>query len=438
MRQPGLAYRAIRRLCTAALGAFYPRIEVRGLERVPVEGGLVVVANHPNGLVDPMAILATFPRRVFPISKATLFPHPIIGPFLKLLGAIPVYRREDANRDPAKNAAAIGRAAEALRRGGSILIFPEGVSQAEPVLQPLRRGAARMALAADASILPVGLVFHRPGTFREGWAFVIFGEPLRPRAAALDAADGEEVEEALTETIHTALRRLIVEARDRATLRLLESAEELVHGPTDLRSSSPAELAEWRQAAMRAATRWVNRDPDRLARLERNLTAFVDTARDLGIEGAVVPRRYSLALVARYAVREGAPLVLGLPLAAVGLVANAVPYLLTQLAVLAIRPDPVIEASVKIAAGVVLYPVAWGALAWMLHRVLGGWIAPAAFLALALPSSLFALAWSDRWERFRRDARGFFAFLGNRDLHARLVDRRAALKREIEAMLAEG
>ena len=62
-------------------------------------------------------------------------------------------------------------AAAALGRGDAILIFPEGVSQPEPALMPLRTGAARMLLAAPPevgpaiSLIPVGLLFHEPGDF---------------------------------------------------------------------------------------------------------------------------------------------------------------------------------------------------------------------------------------------------------------------------------
>ena len=69
---------------------------------------------------------------------------------------------------------------------GAILIFPEGVSHSEPTLMPLRTGAARMLLGAEAlaggrlgvTLLPVGLIFHEPGSFRTGWALVLVGDPV--------------------------------------------------------------------------------------------------------------------------------------------------------------------------------------------------------------------------------------------------------------------
>src|SRR5207253_1824473 len=107
-------------------------------------------------------------------SHAPLARHPLIGPPLRLIGAVPVHRRAEAGDDPRKNEEMFAAAIEALRAGGVILIFPEGRTQPQPILLPLRTGAARLALGAEraaggvsrVTLLPVGMVFHDPGTFR--------------------------------------------------------------------------------------------------------------------------------------------------------------------------------------------------------------------------------------------------------------------------------
>src|SRR5262245_22908213 len=172
-----MGYRVVRRLARWLLGLFYGRIEVVGAERIPPAGPLILTANHQNALVDPMILMAVVPRRLRPVAKAPLFRYPVLGWLMRLSGAIPVERRHDPGSDPAKNAAMFATATATLAAGGAILIFPEGVSQAEPRLMPLRTGAARMALAAAnagsaPTLLTVGLVYHEPGTFRTGSALV--------------------------------------------------------------------------------------------------------------------------------------------------------------------------------------------------------------------------------------------------------------------------
>ncbi|PYP99263.1 MAG: hypothetical protein DMF82_25350 [Acidobacteria bacterium] len=224
-----MTYRLVRALTRLLLWLFYCRVEVVGRERIPAEGGVIVAANHHNSVVDAMVIVAVLPRPVMVLANAPLFRHPLIGPFLRLMGALPVQRRAEAGDDPRKNDAMFAAAIGALRRGGVILIFPEGRTQPQPMLLPLRTGAARMMLGAvtagegePVTLLPVGIVFHDPGTFRSGSVQVMIGTPVP--AADLVSAHRERPEEAvrlLTARLTEGIRARIVEAEDQYTLELL-------------------------------------------------------------------------------------------------------------------------------------------------------------------------------------------------------------------------
>src|ERR1051325_9393825 len=143
-----MGFAAVRGMIRMLLAVFYRRIEVIGAERIPDRGGLIVAANHHNSLVDAMILLAVVPRRLRTLAQAQLFDHPLIGPFLRRLGALPVHRRQEAGDDPLKNESLFAETTRTLRQGGGIIIFPEGRTQPEPVLLELRTGTARMLLAA--------------------------------------------------------------------------------------------------------------------------------------------------------------------------------------------------------------------------------------------------------------------------------------------------
>src|SRR5262249_42868297 len=85
-----IAFRTVRRLSAILRGLFPRRTEVVGRERLPASGPAIVAANHHNGLVDGMLLLATAPRPLSALAKAPLFRNPLLGPFLWALGAIPV------------------------------------------------------------------------------------------------------------------------------------------------------------------------------------------------------------------------------------------------------------------------------------------------------------------------------------------------------------
>lgn len=441
---PGLL-RAIARLL---VGLFYHRVEVVGLERVPRDGPLIVVANHQNGLIDPLVLLAVLPRTIHPVAKATLFRHPILAPFVRMAGALPVHRRQDPGSDATQNVAMFAAVAAALRNGEGILIFPEGVSQPEPTLMPLRTGVARMVLGTEGSagvpettLLPVGLVFHDPGTFRSGWALVLIGRPVR--TDDLHAAAAREPEQAVRDLIRRVsetLRLLIVEAGDRETLRLTEGLEAIrrAEAEDEVAAGAPApgsraDRVAWLRVAARAHRWLASREPIRVSRLRAEVERYLADLERLGLSARVVARAYSPAVVARYALREASALLGGLPLAVWGVASHALPYALTALAARCLAPSGDVAATVKVVAGAILYPACWTLEAWTAWRLLGGW-GLLAFLVLLIPSGLFALGWQARLGRVRRDARAFVRFLWDRDLLARLAARRRALVEETDSL----
>ncbi|HEY1252701.1 MAG TPA: 1-acyl-sn-glycerol-3-phosphate acyltransferase [Thermoanaerobaculia bacterium] len=442
----GAGYALVRGLSRLLLRLFYSRIERVGVENVPAEGPLIVAANHHNSVVDAMIAIAMIPRRLRTLANAPLFRHPLIGPFLRTMGALPVHRRKEAGDDPSKNAALFEATTAALTSGGAILIFPEGVTQPEPSLQELRTGTARMLFAAESAapglavtLLPVGLVFDRPGTFRDGRALVSIGPPvptrdLGPAAPGAAGLTGPPPR-VLTERLTLALRGLIVEADDRRTLRLLKLAEELWREGGGSASQSEAERAAWLQGAMLRYRSLSRAAPERIAAFRRDLEAYDAEAERAGVAAEQLSRRYSCASVARFTLSEGAAILLGAPLALCGMAVHGLPYLLTILAVRLIPHTEEEEATDKIAAGLVLYPIAWLLEGWLAYR-LGGGVALAAFAVALLPLGFFALAWQERLGRVGSEARAFARFLGDRGASRRLHAQRRRLVAELGSLVA--
>src|SRR6478672_56460 len=229
--------RAIRAALRVILRVFFPQIELSGLDRVPREGPVILAVNHPNGLIDPLFLLCLSPRPVSFLAKAPLFQMPVIGWFVRALGSIPVYRRQDGGFDPAKNRQTFDRARAILSGGGVIAIFPEGASHGDPKLRPLKTGAARIALGAASMIgheqilriAPVGIYYTAKGIFRSS-ALLYFGEPITVPSEPL-GAEGEPVQEsvrALTSRIQKSLADVTLQADEREALALVAQAEEVL------------------------------------------------------------------------------------------------------------------------------------------------------------------------------------------------------------------
>jgi 1-acyl-sn-glycerol-3-phosphate acyltransferase len=441
MLTTAMGYRLVRGVIRVLLRLFYRRVDVVGAERIPLRGPLIIAANHHNSLVDPMLIMATFPRRITVLANAPLFRHPLIGPFLHAVGALPVNRRKEAGDDPGKNEAMFAAAIAYLKTGGAILIFPEGRTQPVPTLLPLRTGAARLLLGTEAAgkrhgvtLLPVGLVFETPGTFRVAAALIAVGAPVPvDDDIAASAAEPESSVRGLTERLADAIRAQIVEAEDHHTLELaaaLERAWREERG--DARADAEASLA-WRREVMRAARRLDERAPARIAEFRRRLERYRARLSESGLSDAELGQAYTAAIVVRWTLANALKLGVTLPLALWGVAAHALPYWLTRIAVAAMRRTDEEEATDKMAAGLVLYPLCWAVEAWAVQRVAGG-AALAVFLLLLGPSGLIALAWRERLGRVARQARAFARFVVDRRLHDDLLAERRALVREAMAL----
>jgi 1-acyl-sn-glycerol-3-phosphate acyltransferase len=165
-----LSYETYRRALTPLINAAY-RVEVRGQENVPASGRLVVAANH-DSMLDPFILAAVIPRSIRWLGKSELWGVPGLRWWLGTVEAIPVRRG-------GSDLSAISSAIEALEAGEIVGIFPEGGVKREG---PWLRGAARMALATGAPILPVRLLDTRKAFGPDTIAFpplaALIGEPI--------------------------------------------------------------------------------------------------------------------------------------------------------------------------------------------------------------------------------------------------------------------
>ena len=193
----------VLRLVRLLVGLFYRHVEVSGAENLPATGPVMFVANHFNGLVDPMLVLYALPRPVVFVAKSTLWRIPVLRSMLDLLDVVPVVRKKDLAESAGspgedRNQASFEKLAAVLKRGGAVLIFPEGRSHSDPLLSEIRTGAARVLLLSEANphVVPLGLWFTRKEEFRSD-VLIRVGAPLAPPAeptveawtAAISSAD---------------------------------------------------------------------------------------------------------------------------------------------------------------------------------------------------------------------------------------------------------
>jgi 1-acyl-sn-glycerol-3-phosphate acyltransferase len=184
------------------------RLRVEGADRVPSSGSAIVAGNHVSALDGVALALATGSRgrRMTRFLVAAEFFRKLwCGWALRLYRQIPIRRGE-------RDQGALDVAIETIRGGALAGIFPEGTVNPEPGagLMRGRKGAARIALATDAPVVPVGIWgtqarWPKLGLhLRRPWRPVVaisYGEPIPPKGDAGSAADVQAFADVITDAI---------------------------------------------------------------------------------------------------------------------------------------------------------------------------------------------------------------------------------------------
>jgi len=157
------------------------RIKIEGRERVPRRGPVILAANH-RSFLDSIFIPTVVHRRVTFVAKADYFDNPKTAWFFRGVGQIPIRRGGGS-----ASAGALAAAEDVLRAGKVFGIYPEGTRTRDGFLHRGHTGMARLAMACDVPIVPVGLIgtdavqpvdSKLPKLFQH--VTIRFGEPVDP------------------------------------------------------------------------------------------------------------------------------------------------------------------------------------------------------------------------------------------------------------------
>ena len=352
----------VRSLARAAVWLFY-RVDRAG--HPPPDGAAILLPNHANALLDPALVWATAGRDVRFLAKSTLFDG-VLKPLVAGAGAIPVYRRHDQGVDVSKNSETFAAVEAALADGDAICLFPEGISHSSGRLEPLRTGAARMALSAEragtaVALVPVGLNFERKTSFRSR-VTVAYGQAFSCRDLLTADEQQAAAVRALTDRITEHMRHLLVEADPRADAALVERVERLYSAARG-RPRDGAERVSRRRTIAVGINKLRTLDPPRYEEILLRLRRYDERLRRFGFGDRHLDWKVSTGDAIAFSARELLMAALLGPIALAGLVLFFVPYHLTGKAARWSTKEPDVAATAKVVAGTVLYGAWLGVLA---------------------------------------------------------------------------
>lgn len=387
-------YRFVRGIMRLIVRVFFREIVVEGVERVPPDVGGLVVAWHPNGLIDPALILAHFPGTLVFGARHGLFAWPIVGWLLRQIRTIPIYRTQDlSNMSRAEamkaNQMSLDALSEELASGSFSALFPEGISHDEPHLAEIKTGAARLYYRARALspsgdappvIIPVGLHYDHKDIFRSR-VLISFHDPIDlPAHLDVNPNDDEKagVKRArfreLTELIEHTLMEVVRATEDWDLHHLMHRARKIMRAERAHRAGvqpEPPSISEWDLGFARVWYGYRARlktHPDDLAKLLREISAYDKTIRAVRLEDFELtasaritsPTWFGLLTLQFATVYLFLP-----PIIFAGYVVNVIPYFLLKGLDRLLTRQHKDAATIKVLGGAVLFPLSWGIAAFL-------------------------------------------------------------------------
>ncbi len=407
-----MLYRFLKFVLGYAIRTYFREIQLRNEDRMPLKGPVIFLPNHRSAFMDPIVVAAYLKRRVHFLARGESFKNPIVAKILGKLNVIPIYRKDHSPDDMHKNEEIFKYCFQLLEQNGALVIFPEGASQSKPVLLPLKTGAARIALGAEAKnnfslgvkLVPVGINYTNPHHF-QGKLFLNFGKPL-------DANDYREEFQTdqfkavhnLTTHIEDELKRRIVVVDDSRWHDLAGKVEKIVQSDSArFGVGNNTANVGWflaRKDITGAIEYFRNEKFEILEGLELRVQQYFSILELLHLtEGTLNPLGKKQEGKVKFI-----PLLLyfllGLPVFLIGFVLHILPFYLTKLLSKAIVKRTDFTGSVTLVAGLLLFSINGFVLTWIVYQLTSTIFIPLIFFFLLPTLGIFTFQYYSRLKRW--------------------------------------
>lgn len=427
-----------REICLGLVRLFYIQLRVGQAENVPQEGPAMVVANHPNGLLDPLVLRIGLQRPVHFLGKSTLFGNPLGRLAMAAFGGIPVYRAKDG-QDTQQNDKSFDLCRTHLGQKGWLALFPEGTSHSDPSLKRLKTGAARIALSyvqnadgtiRDLTIIPAGLLYEDKATFRTAVA-VTAAKPIDVAAFARQHGSDFAAAQLLTDLIHASLNDVCLQAQSDELWRGFLA----VAAWTDAKAAADLVVRQARAHELAAAWRTLDSAyPQQAQAVVEEVRQYVRALQSIGVDDPL-QLETPLQLNRQQLLGFIAPIVLLWPLALLGLALGWPTYA-------AIRPLPPrlakgetdVISTIKVLLGLLAFTLTYAAESWVIGHFFGWAVGLAAFV-LAPLCGFVALRFSERLALRRQTLRAAWLRFADADIVREIAKRRRELALTVDAAL---
>lgn len=356
----------LKLLVGTGIRLYYREIRILNQEKLDHEGPAIIIANHPNTLMDAWIMGFINRRRVHFMAKATFFNSPLKRKLLSALGMIPINRQNDgvvagvANKDSFEACYAL------LEKGEILVIFPEGTSYFERKLRELKTGTARIALEVESrnngqlnlKVIPVGLNYLSADSFR-GSVMVHVGKPVSVDSFLEEYKTNQGIAaKKLTARFRSELSRVFVTMTDNVKEQLVNQLTYLFDSKYTEKKGVRQTLGILKQIQHRLDEITITA-PWKIGEIQEQAGDLIKTLGFFGIRPDFLDRPYRPVLYLRQTVQSYFFLLLTIPFFLFGFLHNFLPYYSIGKLVPKLTKEVEYHAPLVVLLGLLIYPIAY-------------------------------------------------------------------------------
>jgi 1-acyl-sn-glycerol-3-phosphate acyltransferase len=433
-----MLYHLLKILISFGMRLYYREIQIRNRVGLKHDGPLIIIANHPNTLMDAWIISYFCTQPIYYLTKGTFFNTPFKRWILGSLNMIPVNRPMDNRTTGVSNSDSFEACYKVLSEGKTLVIFPEGNSVMERLLRELKTGTARIALEAlrrndgnmNLGIVPVGLFYSQANRFRSS-VYVNVGTVFSVDEY-LPAFEKDPIatSRALTARFREVLEGVNIVSSSKEMERLSDNISHLFKFAGY--KGSPEDKAELVRRVNQSLEKIQVDRPDDLNEIQRLAESGMWQKEQLDLKGGFSDEALNKKVYLRRLIFSILYLLPGIPLFIFGVITNIPAFLTTRILVPKMVTNVEYYAPMAVLFGLILYPLNYTVNLVLIHLVFQPESWMMILLLLAMPIlGMFAFNYIIFSRAVFTNWFGFFGSKTRKEAFKRLSDTITGLQKKV-------
>lgn len=336
------------------------KIRFIGKQNIDFSKPTLIVANHTNSVIDPVAIAVNIRKGVYFLARGDAFANNFLDWLLSQFHLIPIYRKSEFENNQEKNKEVFDRVFTILDSNHPIIIFSEGTCVQQKIVRPFKKGTAHIAVEYamrhndwnKLQILPIGLNYHIYNRFNDDLIQHV-GEPFTLQDIGITNANDKSVIDKITQEAEQRLAKTLIlqpiEALQGMEIPIETILKKQLYQRVAIKDRKQS-LYDMRKLIVEQLSDAYYKDNDKIMQLKHQLSSLEDELKNYSIPLPVFNKPFcfwnSIVLIG---------LILTFPIFLAGVVVNAIPFLLPKYIADKKVKNPVFKNTVRTVLGMLLY-----------------------------------------------------------------------------------